>query len=385
MNIGDQEKLKRKQELPSCSHPQFNGMHTIHSISHNSVRKYKPVYNFYFSIDPRSTFIGHYSDDGRNAKHNPAYQYHYDDCFFRYWKKFNKDIKRCSGHPGFVYTFQDENLECYKNYIKHKKYFPFTVVGDLETTTGYISEIKGGSMFATSHCLMFNFHPKLKMMPITCLRSFGQNEEELENITIPEKFRLYINTGDLTLSTLCMIEMWMVHRCLKYCFDAVVKINNYQLTQEEKEDFQIFADFNPQNKKVSHCYFCKFLLKCKVLNLPEKPTRECSRLDFVIRKEYQFVKNIFFQKQISESKHLNSINSYDKALTFLSKAYEFLAMQANHSVMIDEKILNAEYKKFVTEYMPECSTYKQIQKEIKDCKILGGKKPTLKQKAFTLI
>ena len=28
--------------------------------------------------------------------------------------------------------------------------FPFTVVGDLETTTGYISEIEGGSMFMTS-------------------------------------------------------------------------------------------------------------------------------------------------------------------------------------------------------------------------------------------
>ena len=157
---------------------------------------------------------------------------------------------------------------------------------------------------------MFNFHPKLKLMPITCLRSFGQNEEELKNITIPEKFWPYINKGDLkcfmevcetvlekkqkqAISTLCMIEMWMVYRCLKYYFDTVVKINNYQLTQEEKEDFHIFADFNPQNKKVSHCYFCEFPLECKVLNPPEKTTRECSRLDFVIRKEYQFVKNIF--------------------------------------------------------------------------------------------
>ena len=44
LNIGDQEKKKRKQELTSCAHPQFNGMHTIRSISHNTVRKeYKPV------------------------------------------------------------------------------------------------------------------------------------------------------------------------------------------------------------------------------------------------------------------------------------------------------------------------------------------------------
>ena len=201
---------------------------------------------------------------------------------------------------------------------------------------------------------MFNFHPKLKMRPITCLRSFGQNEDELKNITIPEKFWPYINKGDLkyfmdacetvlgkkqkqAISTLCMIEMQMVYRCLKYCFDTVVKTINYQLTQKKKEDFHILSDFNPQNKKVSHCYFCEFPLQCKVLNPPEKLARECSRLDFVIRKEYQFVKNIFSQKQISESKHLNLINSYYKALTFLLKAYEFLAMQDDHSVMIDEK------------------------------------------------
>ena len=139
------------------------------------------------------------------------------------------------------------------------------------------------------------------------------------------------------ISTLCMIEIWMVYRCLKFYFDTVVKINNCQLTQEEKEDFHIFADSNPQNKKVSHCYFCEFPLECKILNPPEKPTRECSRLDYVIRKEYQFVNNIFSQKQISESKHLNSINSYYKALTLLLKAYEFLVMQAYHLVMIDEK------------------------------------------------
>ena len=70
---------------------------------------------------------------------------------------------------------------------------------------------------------------------------------------------------------------------------------------------------------------------------------------------------------------MNSINSYYKALTFLLKAYEFLAMQADHSVTVDEKKLNEEYKTFVREYMPECSTNEQIHKQIKGFKIIGGK------------
>ena len=44
-----------------------------------------------------------------------------------------KHYSRC---PYFIYTFQDEGIECYENYLKYKKDFPFTVVEDLETTTG---------------------------------------------------------------------------------------------------------------------------------------------------------------------------------------------------------------------------------------------------------
>ena len=66
LNIGDQQKVKMRQELTSCVHSQFNGMYTIRAMFQDAVRKnYKPVYifidcsvslkhfdNFYFSIDP---------------------------------------------------------------------------------------------------------------------------------------------------------------------------------------------------------------------------------------------------------------------------------------------------------------------------------------------
>ena len=84
------------------------------------------------------------------------------------------------------------------------------------------AEIEGGSMFATSYCLTFNFHPKLEMTLITCLRSFGKNEDELKFITIPHKPWPYTDHDDLlgfkdgcdvvlektqkqAISTLCMI------------------------------------------------------------------------------------------------------------------------------------------------------------------------------------
>ena len=108
--------------------------------------------------------------------------------FFRYKGKFNKHIRHCSGCPGFIYSFQDKDIECYGNYLNHEKDFPFTMVGDLKPTAGYILEIEGGSVFVTSYCLMFNFHPKLEMTHVMCLRSFGQNENELKHVSVLEFF-----------------------------------------------------------------------------------------------------------------------------------------------------------------------------------------------------
>ena len=102
------------------------------------------------------------------------------------------------GCPRFIYCFQNKSRETYEKYLKHKKDFPFTVVSGLETMVYlYISEIERGSMFATSCCLMFNFHSKLNMLPVNCLHSFGQTEEELKFMKITEKFYRYIDNDDL--------------------------------------------------------------------------------------------------------------------------------------------------------------------------------------------
>ena len=52
-------------------------------------------------------------------------------------------------------------------------------------------------MFMASYCMIFNFHPKLEMTPLTCFRSFIQNNLELKFITVPDKFYPYIDHDDL--------------------------------------------------------------------------------------------------------------------------------------------------------------------------------------------
>ena len=141
-------------------------MYTVRALNQDSRRKdYLPVYIFidcatslkhysnnYFSDNLKAAFVAHYEEEGKNTKIKETYQCHYWDLFFRCKAKFTKHVKHCSGRQGFIYSFQDDDVECCKNCLKHKKHFPFTVVSDLETTTGYISEIEGGPMFATSGC-----------------------------------------------------------------------------------------------------------------------------------------------------------------------------------------------------------------------------------------
>ena len=138
-------------------------------------------------------------------------------------------------------------------------------------------------------------------------------------------------------------------------------------------------------KEYNHCYLCEFPLEGKEMNSQDKPTHECSRLDFVIRKEYQFLKNVMTREKVSSSNHLCSLEAYYEVLTFVFKAYQFFNRQAEYPVTFNESTLNVEYKRFLVEYMADCSTVDHIHKQIKEFKIYRSKNATPKQKAFALM
>lgn len=185
-----------------------------------------------------------------------------------------------------------------------------------------------------------------------CLR-----KERLRNHDLEKKEKQAI-------SILCMIEIWMVYRYLESYFNKVVKIENSELTDAEKSQFHAKADCNSFFKKYTYCYLCKFPLKAKEINLPNKLTRECSCLDFVIRREYQFLKNVLSREEIASSNHLCFLAAYYKALTFILKVHKFFSRQSKYPIVFDESTLNEEYKIFIVEYMSDCSTVGHMHKQI---------------------
>ena len=121
-----------------------------------------------------------------------------------------------------------------------------------------------------------------------------------------------------------MIEMWMGYRCFRKYFDTVFKPKNGQLTEDEKDAYHYKADCNSFLEEYQKCCLCEFPLEAKVLNSVDKPNASCSCLNFFIRKESQFLKNILLREEIETARHLNSLSAYyDDAMSFLLKEYEF--------------------------------------------------------------
>ena len=85
-------------------------MYTVCAMNQDNNKKdYIPVYifidcaislkhynNYYFSTNPKSAFIAHYHEEGKNTKRRETYQCHYYDTFFTYKNKFLRHTKHCS-------------------------------------------------------------------------------------------------------------------------------------------------------------------------------------------------------------------------------------------------------------------------------------------------
>ena len=100
----------------------------------------------------------------------------------------------------------------------------------------------------------------------------------------------------------------MIYQTLKKYFDGVVKVNNKELTPSEKENFHLF----------------EFPMNSREINSLDMPMKSCSWLDFVTKKEYQFLKNIFDKKEIANLEHLKLLQSYYDALVFLLNAFPYI-------------------------------------------------------------
>ena len=137
----------------------------------------------------------------------------------------------------------------------------------------------------------------------------GTKSRNASHITISGKFCKYIDHNDIT--------------CFAGTCDIVLKKNRSKQSCRFS-DFQIFSEHCPQDKKSAHCYICQFPLKSNLLRNFDTPSSEMTRLDFAVRKAYQFLKNLFSEDKIATSKHLSSLRNYYYAMRYMLRVYIYL-------------------------------------------------------------
>ena len=92
-----------------------------------------------------------------------AHKCYYCNKFFIRPEKQERHTKHCSGIPGIIYNFNNQNLISYQDNFNAKGDVPFVVYFDFETTahTFNFLDPEQQKMFVVLYVIIVSFHPKL--------------------------------------------------------------------------------------------------------------------------------------------------------------------------------------------------------------------------------
>ena len=108
-----------------------------------------------------------------------VYQCYYCNKFFIHQAKQEGHSKNCSGIPGIVYNFNNQNLICYQDNFNAKGDVLFVIYFDFETTapTFNFADPEQKKKFVVSYLMIVAFHPKLNLDRIIIQRSYAHSLE----------------------------------------------------------------------------------------------------------------------------------------------------------------------------------------------------------------
>ena len=127
----------------------------------------------YFSRDLSKVYRNACSR-GENLQHGFANQCYYCNKFFARPDKYKRHTEHCSGVPGIIYSFNNQNLMTFEDNLGYKGDLPAVAYIDFETTapTKNCFDPEQKSIFVMSYVIIVAFHPKLKMDRVIIQRSF---------------------------------------------------------------------------------------------------------------------------------------------------------------------------------------------------------------------
>ena len=160
---------------------------------------YNPVQNFtntidcYFTQNIHFAYRCEYSKGKKGIEILHAFECYFCNNFHSTKKALEKHKTDCSQCAGVLYKFENRSIISFEDNYTFLGHLPFVVYFDFETTTG--SDIfLNKKMYVISYCMIFAFHPKLKIDRISIYRRFQQNQNEIFDLShLNEKMLQYID------------------------------------------------------------------------------------------------------------------------------------------------------------------------------------------------
>ena len=193
----DSEIQEMKKNVTSCIVKKFRGFDIVSiasdrrqrtkfspiDIIYKPVKKWDDIIDCYFSIDLASTYRSEWST-GKSLRHARAYQFYYCSSYYIQKARYQKHIEKCSGIPGIVYNFTNQNLVSFEVNIGNKGDLPLVAYMDFETTPSvkHFLTPQQNKMFVVSYTFIFAFHPKLNLNRVIVQRSFGHSLLKLATV-----------------------------------------------------------------------------------------------------------------------------------------------------------------------------------------------------------
>ena len=95
-----------------------------------------------------------------------------------------RHMENCSGRPGVVYNFNNQNLISYQDNFHAKGDVPFVIYFDFETTapTDNCLDPEQKKIFVFSYVMIVAFNPELNLERIIIQRSFAHSIDQLTSL-----------------------------------------------------------------------------------------------------------------------------------------------------------------------------------------------------------
>ena len=231
-----------------------------------------------------------------------------------------------------------------------------TAYADFETITptdDYLDP-ENRQMFAVSYAIIFAFHPDLNLERAIIERSFGHSLEDLISINyltaeqqqlINRKTVLQLRDAAINVSRrkskIAILLMFNVE--LKFAGDILLKWFNAKIKSKYIE-FDPFMKLNYQRQipidwQEGKCVICRFPLSIEPKGLRFQES-DMSYIDFTIRKEHAFLRNIYDVEDLKKSKNIATIESYQKAfecyVTVIKSMEDEIKCVENYDMIYDD-------------------------------------------------